>query len=55
MKTGKKLLEKKQEIKNQMDALFGKQESDSLWKKAEVKLDQILKDYEKIPKGERLH
>jgi hypothetical protein len=38
-----------------MDARMTKTESDSLWSKAEQRLDEIMKQYAGIPKGEHAH
>lgn len=42
-------------IKDELDHHLPKKESDVLWKKAEEKLDQMLKQYASIPKEYRIH
>ena len=55
MKTAAQIMKNKQQIKAEMDARMTKTESDSLWSKAEQRLDEIMKQYAGIPKGEHAH
>jgi len=55
MKTAKQILKRKQFIKKEMDRQFPKEVSDALWRKAEKKLDEILKQHQSIPAGEHAH
>ena len=53
MKTAKQILKKKMFIKHVMDTRL--ENSDELWEKAMVKLEQILRKYAYLSKEERLH
>ena len=55
MKTAKGIMKKKAFIKETMDKMLGKEKSDALWDKATVRLDGILREYERLPKGVRVH
>ena len=55
MKTAAQIMKSKQFIKNELYARIPKRESDALWEKAERRLDEILKKYAEIPKGEHTH
>ena len=55
MKTAAQIMKSKQFIKNELDARVPKRESDALWEKAERRLDEIMKEYGEIPKGEHTH
>ena len=55
MKTASQIMKNEQHIKAEMDARMSKAESDTLWSKAERKLDEIMKDHAGIPKGEHAH
>ena len=55
MKTAAQIMKNKQHIKAEMDTWIEKAESEALWKKAEHRLDEIMKQHAGIPKGERFH
>ena len=55
MKTAKQLLKAKQAVKEEMDRQFPQSLSDDLWKKAEIRLDSILKKYSLLSGGVRTH
>ena len=55
MKTAAQIMKSKQFIKNELDARIPKKESDALWEMAERRLDEIMKEYAEIPKGEHTH
>lgn len=55
MATARGILKKKAFIKETMDGMLGKEQSDALWDKARVRLVEILGKYEGLPKGVRVH
>lgn len=55
VKTAKQMLKAKQAVKDEMDRLFPRSLSNNLWKKAEVRLDGILKEYRSLSGGVRMH
>ena len=55
MKTAAQIMKSKQFIKNELDARIPKKESNALWEMAERRLDEIMKEYAEIPKGEHTH
>lgn len=55
MKTAAQIMKSKQFIKAELDTRVPLKESDALWKKAECRLDEILKQHADIPKGEHIH
>ncbi|MCR5101629.1 MAG: L-2-amino-thiazoline-4-carboxylic acid hydrolase [Butyrivibrio sp.] len=48
-------MKKKGFIKAEMDKAFTKEQSDKLWNEATVKLSELLKEYESLPKGVHMH
>lgn len=55
MKTAEKIMRKKTAIKDEMDRVLPKSQSDALWNKATVRLDEYLQRYSDLPKGVHLH
>lgn len=55
MKTAKQILKRKRFIKEEMDRKFPQFLSDDLWRRAEIRLDGILKKYDSLTPGERIH
>ncbi len=55
MKTARQILKKKQPVKAEMDRRFPRSLSDELWRKAETRLDGILKEYGPLSGGVRTH
>lgn len=55
MKTAAQIMKSKQFIKDELDARMPKAASDALWYRAGRRLDDILKQYAGIPKGEHIH
>lgn len=55
MKTAAQIMKNKQHVKVEMDACIAKAESDALWSEAERRLNEIMKGYARIPKGEHAH
>lgn len=53
MKTAKQIMESKKSIKVEMDKQF--RNSDELWRKAEARLDNIMKKHPDLPKGVHMH
>lgn len=48
-------MKKKAVIKTEMDKVLPKAESDALWREATVKLDELLRRYNSLPKGVHMH
>lgn len=55
MKTAAKILKSKAAAKAELDRRMPRAESDALWEKAEHRLDEIIKQYTGIQKGEHIH
>lgn len=55
MKTAEQIMKSKHFIKEELDHQFPKTRSDGLWKKAEVRLAEYLRQYTDISKGEHTH
>ncbi len=55
MKTARQMLKKKRPVKAEMDRRFPRSLSDELWRKAETRLDGILKEYGPLSGGVRTH
>ena len=55
MKNAKQLLKAKQTVKEEMDRCFPQSLSDDLWKKAETRLEAILREYDSLSGGVRTH
>ncbi|MBR3356568.1 MAG: L-2-amino-thiazoline-4-carboxylic acid hydrolase [Solobacterium sp.] len=55
MKTAETIMKKKAVIKTEMDKVLPKAESDALWREATVKLDELLRRYNSLPKGVHMH
>ena len=55
MANAEQIMQKKAFIKAEMDKSLSKAQSDELWAAATKKLDGILKRYESLPKGVRMH
>lgn len=49
------IMRKKQFIKEEIDRMLPRQQSDLLWKQATARLDRLLRKYADIPKGEHFH
>ena len=48
-------MKKKAVIKTEMDKVLPKAESDALWREVTVKLDELLRRYNSLPKGVHMH
>ena len=55
MKTAAQIMKRKAFIKAEMDQQLAKEQSDALWARAAVELEDILNRYSAIPKGEHTH
>ncbi|MBR0419314.1 MAG: L-2-amino-thiazoline-4-carboxylic acid hydrolase [Erysipelotrichaceae bacterium] len=55
MADAEKIMKKKSFIKKEMDKHIPKQQSDDLWRRATVKLEELLETYKDIPKGVKGH
>lgn len=55
MKTAEQIMKSKQAVKDELDTRMPKAASDALWNKAGHELNEILKRYAGIPRGERIH
>ena len=55
METAKEILKKKGLFKREMDSQLGRERSEMLWERAEVRLEEILRDHASIPKGHHTH
>lgn len=55
MKTAGQILKGKRAVREEMDRLLPKAQSDALWRKAEARLEGILKRYEALSGRVRLH
>lgn len=55
MSEAEAILKKKKTLKAELDALLPGTESDALWKEAEARLEEILRQYSSLPKGVKTH
>ena len=55
MKTAAQIMKRKRAFKDALDARLPKEQSDALWRRAQRRLDEFLKQYGGIPKGVHVH